>query len=130
MEKRVRLLSRNFLIGTLWLAFAIMAMGGAFVYLLDRLTDSRVDTAETFCRSSNRDRQALVDYAQRSVDSQKESPLYPALPKEVRDYIEGESAKQVSDLADSLPLVKDCRKFAEDLVGGGTTPTPTPTRTP
>jgi len=94
MENRLRWLSRKLLIGQLWLAFAIVAMGGGFYYLYTELQDSRVDAADRNCETRNDEHRAIREFVQPFVDDESER----------------------ADVNKSFPITENCREWAERSV--------------
>lgn len=78
--------------------------------------ESRLDAAAASCESRNGDRRAIISYATEQAQAQYDAPTYDQLPLSVRTYIEAETSKSLDRLKAKLPLVKDCRAYAEDLI--------------
>jgi len=122
MEDRLRWLSRKLLIGQLWLAFAIIAMGGGFAYLYDQLQDSRRDASYASCVARRDDRQGIQDFViSQSGTLPSDTPEYQALPQSVKNYIrqqqEGDGGENVEEeVKKAFPIVKDCNAAAKAAV--------------
>jgi len=122
MEKRLRWLSRKLLIGQLWLAVAIIGMGGGFYYLYTELQDSRRDASYAACTARNGDRQGIQDFViAQSGPMSTDTPEYRALPQSVKNYINqqqtGGTAGSVEEAVKrAFPIVQDCNAAAKAAV--------------
>jgi len=95
MEKRLHWLSRKLLIGQLWLALAIVGMGGGFYFLYNQVQDSRVDAADRNCETRNDEHRAIREFVTPFIDNEAERV----------------------DVNKSFPITENCREWAKQSVG-------------
>lgn len=92
IEQKVQDIARKMLWSTIWLAFAIVAMGFGFLYLLDRIQDSRVDSIEQGCIERNETR------------------------RNIQEFEISQNPKAITTVKTRFPVVANCHDYAEDLV--------------
>ena len=116
IERQVQMVARRSLLGIIWVSAAVLLMGLGFVYLLDQVQESRLDSAETACINRNDDRQALYDYIDTNGRQLSRAPAFKELPQEQQDFFTEQFAGRSDQVRLAFPKVENCRRYAHELV--------------